>query len=169
LNLKKNNHTSSIDMTEYGPISDKDGHMDFSQNFCNVLLALCQRKKLPKNRTKIMVLFSVIYGSSDYPRRGSIEKYYTFGYLCRLYKKYEGIDFNPKTYAEELSHKRNVRLEAYEIQGRKTMAWAELGRYSHITKLMKQQNILDSLPEEQRDEQRKKFEKENGSELLRIG
>lgn len=168
--MKKINRISVIDMTDHGPIFDRDGHMNFSQNFCNVLLALSQRRTLPKKRRRIAVLLSIVVDShTDYPTRSAIEKWYTFGYLCRLYKKWEGVDFNPKTYAKELSHKRNVRLETYEIQGRKTMAWAEYGQDNHLAKLMRQQSILDSLPEEKRDEQRKKFEKENGSEVLRIG
>jgi hypothetical protein len=55
------------------------------------------------------------------------------------------------------------------MQGQKEMAWAGYGQSLHTEKLIKQQNIIKSLPEEKREMKQKEFEKQNGPEVLRIG
>ncbi len=111
-----------------------------------------------------MVCISIVVGSSESPARETIEKTYSFGYLCRLYKELEGSDFDPKSYAEE----KNLNLEAYRRQGEKTMAWAVYGQISYMKKLIKQENVINNLPRDSQAKQRKEFEEQNGAGMIRI-
>ncbi len=157
-------------MTDCGPILDMDGYLPGCfENLGSVLSLLFERSKLPKNRRRITVLVSTVCGSFSNPSRREIEKNYSFGYLCRRYKSLEGTDFDPKAHEIKSTKERDFRLAAYRKQGEKAGAWSAYGQYCHTQKLLKQEAVINSLPRQEQEVQRKKFEKENGPVVLRIG
>ena len=144
---------------------DPDGYLDFSSNFCGLLLELHTRKVLPEKRRRVRVLVSLVVGTTDNPDRVEVEKIYTFGYLCRLYNKQEDKPFDVSEHTIDVES----RLEAYRKDGEKNMAWSGYVQSMHISKLIEQQKIVNSLPPEEREARRKKFEKQNGIPMIRIG
>lgn len=154
-------------MSHHGAIMDisPNGYLDCFTNLCYVLYGLYSRRMLPKKRRRIKVMVSTIVGTVQNPRRVEYEKIYSFGYLCRVYYETEGRDFDSESY----KNKERDNLEDLQQQGKKTMAWAVYNQYRHTQKLIKQNNIVQSLPKDQREAKQKEFEELNGIPMLRIG
>ncbi len=153
-------------MTANGPIRDISplGYLDCSESLGNVLYELFKRKVLPRKSRRIKVLISTTIGYRDNPQRIEKEAVYSFGYLCRFYIDSEGKEFDSK----EHEQKKEYRMEYLEKQGQKDRAFAPHGQYLHIQKLIEQDRIINSLPEEQRKAKEEEFEKKNGY-FMRIG
>lgn len=156
-----------IDMTRYGPIMDISplGYLDCFENFCDVLYRLSIKTVFPKKGRPIKVLVSTVVGRMSNPQRIEIEKTYSCGYLFRMHIELTKKPFDPETYSEE----KGFQLEALKMQGQKEMAWAGYGQFLHNEKLIKQHNIIKSLPEGERIKKQKEFNKQNGPEVMRIG
>ena len=112
----------------YQPIDDRDGDMDCKSAFEEVLISLFERKIPLKKQRRIKVLISTIVDNDDHPYRVNITKVYTFGYLCRLYRKYYKKDFNPTG----CGNKKNFNLEVMERRAEGRAAW---GLYSYLTSM----------------------------------
>ncbi len=153
-----------INMTDLGPVKDiyKDGHRDCSENLEKVISILFTKKNITKT-TKVKVLVSdVVFSKTENPRRIDLPKIHNFSFLLRLYKTTFGFEFENDSYQERAK----IKLEAYRMQGQKTMAWAGYGQYLYLEKKLKEEKELNSLPEDEREEARNKI---TGGDLIRIG
>src|SRR4051812_6938841 len=110
--MKKKYNSKPIDMTHCGPIIDKaeGGYQDYSRNLRNLLTELFMRRIRPKNRRRIQIFVSIVCESDDDPRRENLIVNYTFGYICRLYKRLENTDFD----VDVVRKQTDSRLEAYQ-------------------------------------------------------
>lgn len=152
-------------MTSYGPIFDLDGYRDYSGNFVAVLRSLHARKILPRKSRKVRVFISFVFGTEMHPQRGEREKTYTFGYLCRTYEKEYGKDFTLEASEEKAAR----HLASLQKQGEKTYAWNIYAQYLHFDMLRRQEQTVRTLPIEKQEAARKENEKQNGSQMIRIG
>lgn len=162
----KHSSRRTINMCDYGPIYDRDGDMDCSQNFGYLLQNFFERKQLPAKRQKVTYEISIVIDTGNNPVRSTITKTRTFSYLCRLYKALFGTSFNVAVFKEAQAFQR----EAHEKEGERRAAWGAYADFVHLSEqkkgIEKFKRSIQGLPLSEQEEKIRAFKKGNSARLF---